>query len=559
MVAYWVRLRNAQSLLLASLTVGLGATALTAAPERGAPGERRLSIFYSAEVHGTLEPCGCTSDPLGDIARYAALVRGAREQGAATLLVDAGGLLYAEGGVSPKERPADDLRAKFLAAELTALGLGAAGLAETDLVGGAALVKPKRLASNLGPSAVLEPAHVVTVGEIKVGLLGVADPALGAALGVASEDPVKAAQREVARLRRDGAEIVVVLAPIERAAARRVARDAGADFVVAGRQVGKGAARADKVGQAFLVTPADELQRVGRIDLVLRGEGGPLLDAGGAEANRARVAELDQLIKRLDDDLARWSSGNGGSGGDSAFVASKRAERGELVAERARLGQPFSPPAAGSYFTNRLIALNRDLQRDPTMSAAMRRLDAKVAAVNLQHAAPVPPPEPGRAFYVGMNKCVGCHKGAATFWKTTVHAEAWQTLVAGGKQADYKCVACHVTGYGQVGGSALGHSRGLTDVQCETCHGPGSLHVAAKGLEEPSAVHRETPETTCLGCHNEHHSDTFQYQAYLRDILGPGHGASARKKLGDGPTGHELRSAAQTRAKTAAAEQAAKM
>ena len=138
-------------------------------------------------------------------------------------------------------------------------------------------------------------------------------------------------------------------------------------------------------------------------------------------------------------------------------------------------------------------------------------------------------------------------------------AEAWPTLVAGGKQADYKCVSCHVTGYGQVGGSALGFTKGLTNVQCETCHGPGSLHVAAKGLEEPSTMHRETPETTCLGCHNEHHSDTFQYVAYLRDVLGPGHGASARTKLGEGVTGHELRTAAQNRASTAAADQATKM
>ncbi|HEX3697748.1 MAG TPA: multiheme c-type cytochrome [Polyangia bacterium] len=538
--------------------VGLRApAAVAAAVERSATGagERRVSIFYTAEVHGTLEPCGCTSDPLGDIARYAALVRSAREQGAATLLVDAGGLLYGEGGVSPKERPADDLRAKFLATELTNLGLRGAGLGETDLIGGLGLVQPKRLASNLGGAAVIEPARIETVGGVKIGLVGVADPALASTLGVAGEEPTKAASRDVERLRREGAEIVVVLAPVDRSIARRVARDAGADFVVAGRQVGKGSTRAEKVGAAFLVSPADELQRVGRIDLVLRHGGGALVDAGGAEANQARMAELDAAIKRLDDDLARWS----GSSGDTAFVASRRAQRGEMAAERARLALPFTPPSTGNYFTNRLIALNRELGRDGMMGAAMKRLDAKIAAVNLKHALPPPPPEPGRAFYVGMNKCVTCHKSAAAFWKTTVHAEAWQTLVAAGKQADYKCVACHVTGYGQVGGTSLGHSKGLSDVQCETCHGPGSIHVAEKGLEEPSSVHRDTPETTCLGCHNEHHSDTFQYAAYLRDVLGAGHGQSARAKLGVGPTGHELRSAAQNRAHTAAADQATKL
>jgi hypothetical protein len=79
-----------------------------------------------------------------------------------------------------------------------------------------------------------------------------------------------------------------------------------------------------------------------------------------------------------------------------------------------------------------------------------------------------------------------------------------------------------------------------------------------KGLEEPSAVRRDAPATLCTGCHTEQHSDTFQYQAYLRDIVGPGHGAAAREKLGSGVTGHELRSAALARAKTAGAAQAKK-
>ena len=57
----------------------------------GPAGERRLTVFYSAEVHGVLEPCGCTSDPLGDVARYAELVRRASKQGPVALL-DGGGL-----------------------------------------------------------------------------------------------------------------------------------------------------------------------------------------------------------------------------------------------------------------------------------------------------------------------------------------------------------------------------------------------------------------------------------------------------------------------------------
>ena len=79
----------------------------------------------------------------------------------------------------------------------------------------------------------------------------------------------------------------------------------------------------------------------------------------------------------------------------------------------------------------------------------------------------------------------------------------------------------------------------------------------AEGLEEPLALSAGTPASTCTGCHTEQHSDTFQYEAYLRDVLGPGHGGVARQKLGDGPTGHTLRTAALARAKKAGAAQVA--
>ena len=225
-----------------------------------------------------------------------------------------------------------------------------------------------------------------------------------------------------------------------------------------------------------------------------------------------------------------------------------------MLAERGQLDVPWRAPE-GSYFTNRLIPLRRSLPRDEKVAAQMRKLDATIAAINLKSAKPPPPAEPGRPFYVGDAKCTGCHKTAAAFWKKTVHAAAWKTLVDGGKQNDYKCVGCHVTGYGEVGGSSLGHTDRLRDVQCETCHGPGSTHVAEEGTEDPPAVHKQTPASTCTACHTEQHSDTFQYEAYLRDIIGAGHGESARKKLGDGPTGHTLRTAALARAKTAGEKQ----
>src|SRR4029453_311368 len=104
-------------------------------------------------------------------------------------------------------------------------------------------------------------------------------------------------------------------------------------------------------------------------------------------------------------------------------------------------------------------------------------------------------------------KCGGCHKSALAFWKKTVHASAWKTLVEGGKQNDYKCVSCHVTGYGQVGGSSLGHTDRLRNLQCETCHGPAPAppppprgawkkHRRSKKTPPPAPARRAIPNST---------------------------------------------------------------
>lgn len=535
-----------------------GGDASRASSPRRATGERRAVVYYTGAVHGALEPCGCTSDPLGDVARLTGLVRAAIARDEAVGVVDAGNLLYPPPPVPERRRAAADLRARFLAAELGKLPLLGVGLGRADLVGGPIAVRPPRVAANLAVRDLVEPSRLARVGDIAVGVLGVVDPAVARGAGLRAEDPVAAATREAAALRARGAEVVVALAPVPRPLARQIARAAAVDFVILGDEIGDGLARADPEDGAFLLAPAIELQRVGRLEIVLRGAAPPggaagraaLVDAGGPEAARLERALLDKQIAERAADLARW---RGDRHADPAFLADKIRELDELRARAARPDADWRPPARGSYFINRLIPLSRALPRDPTLAAAMRKLDEDVGRVNLARATPPPRAPPGRAAFVGDAACVKCHEPEMKFWSTTVHARAWTTLVDGGKTGDEECVSCHVTGFGEIGGSSLGFTDRLEAVQCETCHGPGSIHVLEEGLEEPPAVRLSTPESTCVYCHNEKHSDTFEYTAYLRDVLGPGHGEHARRALGAGPTGAELRAAAKAKAKAAGA------
>jgi hypothetical protein len=154
---------------------------------------------------------------------------------------------------------------------------------------------------------------------------------------------------------------------------------------------------------------------------------------------------------------------------------------------------------------------------------------------------PVEPVAPGKAGYVGVEECAMCHAEEAAFWAKTRHAGAWETLEEIGKQFDYDCISCHVTGWDKPGGSTMAHNEDLRDVQCELCHGPGSLHSED---ELKTTIRRDPPAELCATqCHTSEHSDTFELEAYMRDIVGEGHGGKRRKALGDGPTGRQLRAA----------------
>jgi hypothetical protein len=96
------------------------------------------------------------------------------------------------------------------------------------------------------------------------------------------------------------------------------------------------------------------------------------------------------------------------------------------------------------------------------------------------------------AKYVGSDRCAGCHKEAFKIWEKTPHAQAFETLVKKAqhpslRQFDGECVACHVTGFNYTTGYADALRANdkplmtkLQEVGCESCHGPGSEHVAAE-------------------------------------------------------------------------------
>ena len=151
----------------------------------------------------------------------------------------------------------------------------------------------------------------------------------------------------------------------------------------------------------------------------------------------------------------------------------------------------------------------------------MDQFDKDLEAINLESATDALPAIPGQPSYVGVAKCLECHENTRTFWEHDRHETAWETLEKDNKTFDVYCVSCHVTGFMRPGGSAVKQLDGLKDVQCESCHGPGSAHAEAG---EVALIQRTPAPSTCKVCHSPKHSTHFDFDKYRKKLVVPGHG-----------------------------------
>jgi hypothetical protein len=120
------------------------------------------------------------------------------------------------------------------------------------------------------------------------------------------------------------------------------------------------------------------------------------------------------------------------------------------------------------------------------------------------------------ATYVGTHKCLACHKTAAAAWATSAHARAFATLIDRKADADPKCIGCHTVGFGDPSGyrREFGADK-LVDAGCESCHGPGSLHVREKeGDTSVNFTFRPLDAGDCQQCHHGEFSRPFDWDQF---------------------------------------------
>jgi hypothetical protein len=266
----------------------------------GSPADT-LTVFFTAETHGNLEPCACPRNPQGGLARRTGFLRRAAEvvrvRGGTTLVLDAGGFLP-EGEVPLRDDPA--VARRFTALLLDGLVRSGAQAIALDHGQRAFLQQTAPGEANRLRDVFLEAdppdvPRVLAWGTVRIALVALEE--------TLSDDALRTAG-STARARGD---LVIALARGDGFSGRRLARLSGADLVLLSRGARPEAPILE--GSSILVGCGIEGREVGEVRLVLESGSGnqhPVPRVAGfrlhemtagtpADAKTAR--EVDALVR----------------------------------------------------------------------------------------------------------------------------------------------------------------------------------------------------------------------------------------------------------------------
>ena len=420
-------------------------------------------VLLSGQSFGFLQPCGCSRPQQGGLERRAAFVKSLREKGWTVVGFDLGDL-------SPQKSAIKDqalLKYKTTMNALRDMGYVAVGLGKTDFDLGVdevlaeyALQKeqpPYTLAGNLRGVANDKPiAREVRFPPIDpksnrplVGLAEVADVA-GVRLGVVAAVG-KSLAAEVAKERTDlGFEDEAVA--VKRALAALAAAPKKPDVHVLlyqgtpdeAKTVAKDFPQFDLIlCQAGDPEPPQFTERVnnGKTQIVQVGHKGRYVGVAGAFKKGDSGFDLYYQLVPL---------------GEEYITAGSE--------EAARKANPVLPllEAYAEQVRDRNFLAKVPKTAHPTQ---IQKKDLNVS-------------------YVGSEKCQGCHAAESAKWKDTPHSHALDALEniakrPGLRNLDGECVVCHTVGLSyKTGYENQKTTPHLAHVGCESCHGPGSAHVA---------------------------------------------------------------------------------
>jgi nitrate/TMAO reductase-like tetraheme cytochrome c subunit len=436
------------------IALGVGGWWVFRARHPATPGRQSLSFLFTCDVRGRLVPCGCFSGQLGGLTRIATLFgKGAAPD---SIKVDAGDAIAGSADY-------EVIQYRYIQQAFAAMGYEAvnaghreARLSATQLRTLKATAPVPMLSANLLDKAtgapLLDSWKIVRRGPWRIALIGVLDPrGLEETLG-------------------DGLAVEEMDVALEKTLPKLSGQ---ADFCV-----------------LLAFTDEDGLSKLARqfyeLDAILGG----------------KVSQPSQhLVKE----------------NRSYILATTNEARAIGWLQTNLISKNHLEAVKGEVHL-----VGQDIPQDDEIRALAQayRDEVRTAKLSIDDLAKLRedmvPGVKAAATFAGSQGCAACHPSAWKTWSNSGHARAFASLKTTGADADPNCIGCHTVGFGTLSGylRQFGGEK-LTDVGCESCHGPGSRHIAQRmtGAEAPTPM-RPVGESDCRKCHHGEFSRPFVWNEF---------------------------------------------
>ena len=445
------------------ITLPLIAIAIVAYVLWPAPSEKnsgKITINFTCDTHGRLEPCGCFTGQHGGLTRLRTYLEN-KEDDSENLRLDVGGAIAGSADYNI-------IQYKYLARAYKTMAYAALnmGAREAEIPAATLLdlasTSPVPLisASLVDPSSgkqLLEPYEIVEIAGKKVGVLGVVSPTSIATPGkdIKVLGLNEAINKHLPSLS-EKTDLVILLAFADEAELSQIAKDYFEFALILGGNVSGPTQDIITENDSIILYTTNEARTVGTLKATLAGE------------PRTRLTDPSYEIQLLWDNI------------------------------------PQNPELQGMVKEYRTEIRNTALAIDDPNSIDPNAI----------------PGVTSQAHYVGSESCQTCHAEAHEVWQGTGHAHAFQTLIDVGADADPNCIACHTVGFGKESGyrRTMGAEK-LTDVSCESCHGPASQHIDKYVHGKPVTFKfRPLGPGDCKSCHYGEFSRPFEWETFYPPI-----------------------------------------
>jgi predicted CXXCH cytochrome family protein len=381
------------------------------------PEKNEITILYTGELKGYIDPVGCTQESLGGIEQRDSLLQSLKTSNDSFLIID-------NGDIVTNLTRQDELKAEVVISEMSLVNYQAMNLGEGDLLLGSYYIRylssiagfPFLSANASFQNIRFEPYKIVSRKfgdkEVKIAIIGI--------ISKKFEENIRSLYSSFSIL--EPKEVLSSLVPILREKA---------DFV-------------------FLLahTDLDEAKKLAKeipsVDVMFIGHGNDSLDEYPIQVGETTIV----------------SSGNKGK-----YVI----KLAFSVSENKRL-------IKRDY---QIIPVMPNLQPWVSIQTLMIKYRQAIKNENLLLRSAEIKRFPKGGNFVGSPTCKKCHDQEAMVWELSKHHNAFSFLDKKGRDCDPECAQCHTTGYTYIGGFVNSErTPELKGVGCESCHGAGSIHVS---------------------------------------------------------------------------------